>query len=164
LLTRPDRRADYLYVAFNGSVIAYVNEPFPANESVVAIVDGVHWVDNGWVAGGVCNEPVGYGCWPRENIYFADTSGNGRADYLVVSHTDGSVLLYYNTGAPLTGDARVHWESHHQIAGGVGSDGTGVVFADLNGDGRVECECHFFTIFTFIVGELITFLRSGRAS
>ena len=71
---------------------------------------------------------------------FTNVNGDGRADYLTVSRTDGSVQLWLNGGGPDNGsDAeKVVWYPHGRIASGVGSNGKGIQFADLNGDGRAE--------------------------
>ena len=71
----------------------------------------------------------------------ADINGDGRAEYLVVSRTTGSVVEWYNQGGPpdplLSG--KVGWYDLGPIAARiVGTDGNGVQFADLNGDGRAE--------------------------
>lgn len=121
-------RADYLWVDDNGAVTAYANHdsPDPAYPARVT------WFPQGVIASGVGAT--------REEVVFADIDGDGRADYLVVSRTDGSVQEWYNQGGfegpPNT--AKVGWWGRGKIAGGVGTDGKGVLFADLNGDGRAE--------------------------
>ncbi|CAG8981912.1 hypothetical protein HYALB_00009167 [Hymenoscyphus albidus] len=123
-----DGRAEYLYVNTDGSVEAYLNLGGPdkgANAAKVA------WSPQGTIATG-----MGMG---RDNVVFTDINGDKRADYLAVSRTDGSVQLYLNAGAPNNGNgANVVWLPHGTIATGVGNDGKGIQFADLNGDGRAE--------------------------
>lgn len=93
----------------------------------------VGWLDQGEIASGI-------GSSKRENIVFADINGDGRADYLSVSRTGGSVEAYLNAGGQDAGPnaAKIVWLPKGQIAGGVGTDGKGIQFADLNGDGRAE--------------------------
>ena len=124
-----DGRAEYLWVDQNGAVTAYLNLGGPN--------DGPNAAQVGWLAQGVIATGVG---GARENIVFADINGDGRAEYLVVSRTDGSVQEWYNQGGPDDGPnaAKISWWGRGTIATGVGTDGTGVVFADLNGDKRAE--------------------------
>ncbi|EHK97168.1 hypothetical protein M7I_7089 [Glarea lozoyensis 74030] len=125
-----DGRAEYLYVYEDGSVEAYLNAGGPDNGPNAA---KVIWLPQGKIATG-----VGMG---RENVIFADVNGDKRADYLAVSRTDGSVKLWRN-GGPLdkgSNDAKVVWIERGTIATGVGTNGKGVQFADLNGDRRADC-------------------------
>lgn len=125
-----DGRAEYLWVDSIGAVTAYLNLPAPDQ--------GPNAAKPGWLPAGVIATGVG---GKRENTYFADIDGDGRADYLYVSHVDGSVKEWYNAGGPDNGPhaANVVWiPNTRPIASGVGTDGKGVQFADLNGDGRAE--------------------------
>jgi hypothetical protein len=124
-----DGRAEYLYVNTDGSVIAYLNLGGPD--------DGANAAKVGWLAQGTIATGVGAG---RENVVFADINGDGRADYVAVSRTDGTAQLWLNGGGPDDGPnaAKVVWYPHGTIATGVGTNGKGVQFADLNGDGRAE--------------------------
>ncbi|RDL35318.1 SGNH hydrolase [Venustampulla echinocandica] len=124
-----DGRAEYLYVYTDGSVEAYLNLGGPDNGPNAAKVS---WLPQGVIATGVGKA--------RENVVFADVNGDGRADYLTVSRTDGSVQLWLNGGGPDTGSnaAKVVWLPHGTIATGVGTNGKGIQFSDLNGDGRAE--------------------------
>lgn len=67
-------------------------------------------------------------------------NGDGRADYVAVSRTDGSARLWLNGGAPDDGPnaAKVVWYPYGTIAIGVGGSGRGVQFADLNRDPRAK--------------------------
>ncbi|KAL9019778.1 MAG: hypothetical protein Q9185_002922 [Variospora sp. 1 TL-2023] len=68
------------------------------------------------------------------DVMFADLNGDGRADYLYVNRTTGSVILYLNTG---TGD-EVKFEKANdgkEIASGLAPRDL-VRFADINLDGR----------------------------
>ncbi|MFC5718583.1 FG-GAP-like repeat-containing protein [Streptomyces gamaensis] len=109
-----DRKADYLVVEDNGAVHAWVQNG-----------DGHdNWVDYGVIAtGGLGND-----------VRFADIDGDGNADYLVVGN-NGSVRAWRNNGA---GDAKGGWTDYGQIAGGTGSSGSQVRFADIDGDGKAD--------------------------
>jgi hypothetical protein len=124
-----DGRAEYLWVDQNGAVTAYLNLGGPDNGPNAAKVS---WLPQGIIATGVGAA--------RENIVFADINGDGRAEYLVISRTNGSVQEWYNQGGPDNGPnaGKVSWWGRGIIATGVGTDGKGVLFADLNGDKRAE--------------------------
>ena len=120
-----DGLAEYIWVGAGGEMTVYVNGGLAA--------DG-HWI---WypqpklVAGGVGGK--------RAEIQFADLNGDGRAEYLWV-HPDGSVDVWLNIkGTSETSQTLdVVWYKQVQSAKGIGRDGVGVRFADLNGDGRAE--------------------------
>lgn len=59
---------------------------------------------------------------------------------ILVSRTNGSVQEWYNQGGPDIGPnaGKVGWWGRGTIARGLGNDGKGVLFADLNGDKRAE--------------------------
>ncbi|KAJ7205689.1 hypothetical protein B0H12DRAFT_453743 [Mycena haematopus] len=126
-----DGRAEYLYLDKSGAMTAYLNlgstngGPGAAN---------VGWLSQGVVASGPANGAT------RDNVILADINGDGRADYLTVTHTGGVVELWINGGGPNDGPnaAQVVWHPQGVIATGVGTSGAGVQFADLNGDGRAE--------------------------
>ncbi|KAK4957916.1 hypothetical protein LTR10_004339 [Elasticomyces elasticus] len=123
-----DGRAEYLYVNPDGAVTAYLNLGGPDNGPNAA---KVAWLPQGQIASGVGAI--------RNSIQFADLNGDGRAEYLWI-HDDGSVDCWLNLGGSDDGPnaAKVAWLPQGKIANGIGLDGTGVVFADLNGDGRAE--------------------------
>ncbi|PQE05711.1 FG-GAP repeat domain-containing protein [Rutstroemia sp. NJR-2017a BVV2] len=114
-----DGMADYLWVAENGAVTAYLNGGRGS--------DGWIWNSQGIIATGVGAS--------REDVQFYDIDGDGLADYLCVNHIDGSVSEWRNGG--LT-DKAWRWNPQGQIATGVGNNGLTIQFADLNGDGRAE--------------------------
>ncbi|KAK4985019.1 hypothetical protein LTR50_006239 [Elasticomyces elasticus] len=125
-----DGRADYLSISPSGEVHAYLN--------LGPIVGGFSAANVGWLDQGIIAQGVGVG---RDSVIFADLNGDGRADYLAVSHTNGAVNAWYNQGGQDNGPhalENINWWQAPQVAGGVGTDGTGVQFADLNGDGRAE--------------------------
>ncbi|KAL3470226.1 hypothetical protein BJX99DRAFT_264439 [Aspergillus californicus] len=106
---------DYLSVDAEGKVVAYLNGGVIDNKQI--------WYPQGEIATGVGAT--------REQVRFGDLDGDGRAEYLFV-HDDGSVDSWRNLGS----DDGVTWHPQGQVASGIGQDGKGVRFADLNGDGR----------------------------
>ncbi len=96
-----DRRADYLVVAGDGSVRAWING------------GGDRWADQGVVATG-----RGAADTPGECVRFSDVDGDGRADYLVVRDS-GVVDAWLNGG----GDGRGGWTEYRRFAGGAGPGG-----------------------------------------
>lgn len=137
-----DGRDDFIWIGPNGEVTAYVNGG-PA-------ADG-HWI---WypqpsnIAGGVGGE--------RGEIHFADLTGDGRAEYLWV-HPDGSVDVWLNQqqSTETASTLAINWLPQTRSAGGIGRNGAGVRFADLNADGRAEY------IYVQDDGSLIIYLNTG---
>ncbi|KAI1034833.1 hypothetical protein LB504_004407 [Fusarium proliferatum] len=123
-----DGRSEYLWVDSNGAVTAFLNL---GSSSGGANAGKVQWSAQGVIATGVGGN--------RASVQFADLNGDGRAEYLKVND-DGSVECWLNAGRPDNGPnaAKVTWIPQGKIASGVGKDGAGVRFADLNGDGRAE--------------------------
>ncbi|KAF7359595.1 SGNH hydrolase [Mycena venus] len=126
-----DGRAEYLWLDTNGSMIAYLNLGSTTGGEGAA---NVQWLPQGQVASGPANGAT------RDNVILADINGDGRADYITVSHTNGAADVFLNAGGPNDGPnaAQVVWLPQGQFADGVGNSGVQVQFADLNGDGRAE--------------------------
>ncbi|KAJ7650756.1 hypothetical protein FB45DRAFT_730871 [Roridomyces roridus] len=126
-----DGRADYLWLDENGAMTAYLNLGSATGGTGAA---NVQWLPQGIVATGPANGAT------RDNVILADVNGDGRADYLTVTHDGGVVSLFINGGGPDDGPnaGKVVWNPQGVIATGVGSSGVGVQFADLNGDGRAD--------------------------
>jgi lysophospholipase L1-like esterase len=123
-----DGLADYLIINPNsGAVQAYQNGG--PNGS-----GGWIWYPKGTIATGVLPSPN------TSNLYvqFADINGDGKADYLVVSQSTGSVSAYLNQGQQSGGGWG--WNPIGQIASGVGANPTTttVEFADIDADGRAD--------------------------
>ncbi|MFJ8691919.1 GDSL-type esterase/lipase family protein [Streptomyces roseolilacinus] len=97
-----DTKADYLIVAGNGAIQAYVN---------TTTADGtVRWDGQGHIASGSSQ-------WTGDQVRFGDVTGDARADYLVLA-PDGALTAYENTtGAGATAD----WKGLGVIATGTGS-------------------------------------------
>ncbi|GAA3594499.1 hypothetical protein GCM10022419_092110 [Nonomuraea rosea] len=72
--------ADYLQVSVEGAVHAFLNRGGGGNGSFEARYDWAHASD-----------------YPREYVEFADISGDGKADYLVV-YNGGAVRAWLNRG------------------------------------------------------------------
>jgi len=106
-----DGRDDYLWVAQDGSVRAFLNTGNPnawTNLSIIA---------------------TGLGA-TRETIIFADVNCDGLADFLIVD-PDGSVTARFNLGVAHF----PNWAPPLMVAYGVGAPGSQVRFADIDGDG-----------------------------
>jgi hypothetical protein len=123
-----DGRADYLWVDDKGAVTAYINS---GSSDTGANAGKVGWLPQGVIASGVGAN--------RSSVHFADINGDGRAEYLWV-HDDGSVDCWLNAGGPdkRANAGKVTWIPQGKIATGIGKDGAGFRFADLNGDRRAE--------------------------
>ncbi|KAL4797008.1 hypothetical protein BDV19DRAFT_387548 [Aspergillus venezuelensis] len=121
-----DGQAEYLHVAANGAVIAYLNGGGDPGHPT--------WIPQGTIATGV----GGAG----KDVRFADINGDGRADYLWLKPDDGSVECWINAGSPDGNSgpnaAKVVWIPWGTIASGVGTDGSRIRFGDLNGDKRAD--------------------------
>lgn len=83
-----------------------------------------------WNARGEVMESVGA---EASQVRFADINGDGKADYLIV-HDNGTVDCWINGLSNDTGNFT--WTAQGQIVSGSKHDGPGVIFADINGDGR----------------------------
>ena len=120
-----DGRAEYLWIHPDGSVEAFLNLG-SSNASTFS------WQPLGTVATGIGKSSTG--------LEFGDINGDARADYLWVDPSNGAVTAYLSSGGPgnRPDNSQIHWIADGIIATGVGTDGSGVRFADLNGDGRVE--------------------------
>jgi lysophospholipase L1-like esterase len=111
-----DGRADYLTVASNGAVTAFLNRGGDGRGG---------WLGLGQVATGTTTDPT--------RARFADFDGDGRADYLTIA-SNGAVTAFLNRG----GDGRGGWLGWGQVATGTTTDPARVRFADLDGDGRAD--------------------------
>lgn len=111
-----DGRTDYVTIADNGAVSAYLNRGGDTSGG---------WVADGQIATGVTSD--------RSRVRFADIDGDGRADYVVLN-PDGSVTAYVNNG----GDGHGGWTLRSKIASGVTTNQNLVDFADWNGDGLAD--------------------------
>ncbi|MFJ6147938.1 FG-GAP-like repeat-containing protein [Streptomyces anulatus] len=109
-----DGRADYLVVADDGSVRAWLNQGGNAN--------------GGWSS--AIRLATGTGA-TGDQVRFADVDADGRADYLAVA-ADGSVKAWRNK------DGAGNWEALGAYAPATGVPGAQVVFAEANGDGRAD--------------------------
>jgi lysophospholipase L1-like esterase len=115
-----DGRADYLNVASDSSVTAWLNGGQGTS--------GWIWSPQGKIASGIGA--------PGDEIRFADVNGDGRADYLRI-HANGAVTAYLNPGlSNLNGGAG--WIPQGQIASGVGVPGSQITLADLDNDKKAD--------------------------
>ncbi|KAF8178825.1 hypothetical protein K438DRAFT_1977673 [Mycena galopus ATCC 62051] len=111
-----DGRAEYLWLDQNSAMTAYLNLGAPSGEQACAA--NVEWLPQGVVATGPAND----------NVILADLNGDGRVEYLTVTHDGGIVSLFINGGAPNDGPnaAQVVWYSQGVVATGIGTSGVGV--------------------------------------
>jgi hypothetical protein len=106
------------------------------------------WVNEGQIASGTGSA----------NVQFADISGDGRDDYLVVNSTTGAVSEWHNAGPALGGDpSKPAWISEGVVATGI-TGGT-VEFADINGDGRAD-----YLVVNSTTGAVTEYLNAGPPS
>ncbi|MFI2369247.1 FG-GAP-like repeat-containing protein [Streptomyces sp. NPDC018833] len=115
-----DGKDDYLVVADDGRLYAWVNSGGDSGGKP-------GWVEWGDIAPGVDD------IRSAEQIRVADLTGDGLADYLIVSDS-GAVMLRENA-FPAADPKRVGWVFHSkEIASGVGASRDHLRFADLVGD------------------------------
>jgi hypothetical protein len=114
-----DKKADYLWIDKNGAVTAYLNGGNAAS--------GWIWYPQGVIATGVGAA--------RADVQFHDLNGDGKADYLWVDRTVGSVQVWQNGGSGSNGWI---WNPQGEVASGVGANGLCIQFADTTGDGRAD--------------------------
>ncbi|KFY90926.1 hypothetical protein V498_05769 [Pseudogymnoascus sp. VKM F-4517 (FW-2822)] len=126
-----DGRAEYLSVAEDGAVTAFLNGGYKF------LKDGQGEI--AWISQGISTSGVG---GVRNQTVFADINGDGRADYLKIEQSgSGSINLWRNTGGPnderlLTqilcpNSAKVGWWDLGQVVGGDGSSRSNVWLADF---------------------------------
>ncbi|MFF9850421.1 FG-GAP-like repeat-containing protein [Streptomyces litmocidini] len=132
-----DGRADYLYIAPDGGVTAYLNRG--------GDVSGPHgWDERGKVAWGTTRS--------HQQVRFADFDGDGRADYLTIADS-GAVTVHLNRGGDAAGAGG--WVGIGQVATGTTTDRTRVRLADFDGDGRAD----YWTVNPN--GSVTTYLNRG---
>ncbi|EDY47710.1 conserved hypothetical protein [Streptomyces clavuligerus] len=112
-----DGRADYLAVAADGSVRAWLNQGGNGNGG---------WGSGTTLASGVTGAT-------GDQVRLADLNADGRADYLIVD-ANGSVRAWFNNG----GNGNGGWSPQGVYAPTVGASGGQVLFAEVNGDGRAD--------------------------
>ncbi|WP_033288889.1 FG-GAP-like repeat-containing protein [Amycolatopsis jejuensis] len=111
-----DGRTDYLLIAPNGVVTAYLNRGGDGHGG---------WLGRGQVAGGTTTD--------ANSVRFADLDGDARADYVTIAPS-GAVNAFFNRG----GDEEGGWQSMGQVATGVTTDSSAVALADFTGGGNAD--------------------------
>lgn len=159
-----DGRKDYCYLDESGAIWVWWNRG-SADTSLTmdgvhfADVDGDGDDDYVWVdpisgaptvylnKGPMAEAPLGYqwsppnpsviasGAGPGSLVQWADITGDGKDDYLIVDAITGAVDLYINGGSASTADNNWRFSPFGRIATGLGP-GKNVRFADIDGDGR----------------------------
>ncbi|KAI4099030.1 MAG: hypothetical protein L6R37_006166 [Teloschistes peruensis] len=120
---------DYVFIDQSGVLKVYVNGG--------PTTDG----SNGWVwapqgKDGVINNGAGAS---RDQVHLADINGDGKADFLIVDQDSGATTAYLNGGPNSDPSQGYVWlPVNGQIASGIGRDGKGIRFADINGDGKAD--------------------------
>ncbi|MCC0097660.1 FG-GAP-like repeat-containing protein [Streptomyces flavotricini] len=132
-----DGRADYLYIAPDGSVTAYLNRGGDVSGSG-------GWELIGKVARGTTTA--------HQQVRFADQDGDGRADYWTIAES-GAVRVHLNRGGDRAG--AVGWVDLGQTATGTTTDRTRVRLGDYDGDGRAD----YWTVNPD--GSLTTYVNRG---
>ncbi|MFI5868099.1 FG-GAP-like repeat-containing protein [Streptomyces sp. NPDC051546] len=132
-----DGRADYLYIAPDGTVTAYLNRGGD-------ISGPAGWEHIGRIAGGTTTA--------HQQVRFADFDGDGRADYWTIAD-GGSVNVHLNRGGDRSGAGG--WIDLGRIATGTTTDRTRVRLADYDGDGRAD----YWTVNPD--GSLTTYVNRG---
>ncbi|MER5935228.1 FG-GAP-like repeat-containing protein [Streptomyces sp. NPDC002054] len=115
-----DGRADYLYIAPDGGVTAYLNRGGD-------VIGANGWELTGKVAWGTTRA--------HQQVRFADFDGDGRADYATIAD-GGAVNVHLNRGGDPAGAGG--WIGIGQVATGTTTDRTRVRLADFDGDGRAD--------------------------
>ncbi|KAK7955848.1 carbohydrate esterase family 3 protein [Apiospora aurea] len=114
-----DGRDDYIFLKPNGGTTIYRNVYSPTNDGpkyrALPAAD----------ASGIGQSP--------EEIQFVDINGDGKADYVWTSRLDGRARVWYNEYPALPA-----WREGGEIAGGVGTSGANVRYAQLQRTGRAD--------------------------
>ncbi|MGW6981138.1 FG-GAP-like repeat-containing protein [Streptomyces sp. NPDC054932] len=132
-----DGRADYLYIAPDGGVTAYLNRGGD-------ISGPAGWQHLGKVAWGTTRA--------HEQVRFADFDGDGRTDYATIADS-GAVNVHLNRGGDPAGAGG--WVGIGQVATGTTTDRTRVRLADFDGDGRAD----YWTVNSS--GSVTTYVNRG---
>lgn len=132
-----DGKDDYIMIDDNGVPTVYLNAG-PTGPP------GQLWNGQGEVMESVGAE--------ASQVRFADINGDGKADYLFV-HDNGTVDCWINGHSGDTGNFT--WTAQGQIVSGNGHDGPGVIFADINGDGKDDY------VWVSESGEVTVYLNDG---
>ncbi|VUC38120.1 unnamed protein product, partial [Clonostachys rosea] len=102
----------------------------------VATGPSIAYSDGDYVPGFVERGVIAEGACTRAMLHLMDFNGDGLPDYACVDPDTGAVNVHINNPDD-DGKSQNNWSNLGEVATGKkGRDGTGVMFADLNGDGR----------------------------
>ncbi|MFI9388965.1 FG-GAP-like repeat-containing protein [Kutzneria sp. NPDC052558] len=110
-----DGRKEFISIQPNGDIIAWYN--------------ALGFADMPW---GGQSKKIGAGFTDPSRVFFADLSGDGKAE-IIALQPDGTLTAWYNA----LGFADMPWGPSKTIGTGF-SDPARIRFADLSGDGRAE--------------------------
>ncbi|TLD05009.1 uncharacterized protein PgNI_09260 [Pyricularia grisea] len=116
-----DGKDDYIFLHPNGGRTTIYRNVFDAKQPGAA-----HWRALPEA------DASGIGQRPKE-IELVDVNGDGKADYVWTSALDGRVKVWFNDYPN-----QPTWLAQGEIAGGVGTSGANVRWADLQGTGRAS--------------------------
>ncbi|KAJ4183363.1 hypothetical protein NW755_009854 [Fusarium falciforme] len=144
-----------------GSTPATRCQPTPSWTNVGTIAAGakVAYADpsfrQGWASRGVVHD----GDCPRDRLHFMDLDGDGLKDYACVDADTGKTKVMLNI-AGSNGNWSGGWGEAKTIASGnKGRLGSGVRFADLNGDGRDD-----YIYVHPVTGDITAWINRGEGS
>jgi hypothetical protein len=144
------RRADYVVVnPASGSLTVWANGG-QIGPTLSQSGNGTPWA---WHPLGTIAPGVGV---PGSEVQLANIIGSGRADYVVVNPTTGSLTVWYNNGPDSNSPSGWDWNPLGTIAPGVGVPGSEVRLADMNGDGKAD-----YVVVNPASGSLTVWLNGG---
>ncbi len=122
-----DGKADYVRIFSNGALEVYLNRG----------IDTTKPSTTGWFYAGHIAYGVG-SSYTASTVQFADIDGDGKPDYLSVDNITGAITAARNQGQNYSLPGNWSWGPTAAIAYGVGSPGSTVHLADMDGNGSAD--------------------------